>query len=675
MRLFLVVIISLCIIPFVVADTFHIQSGTDDVELNESLGSVVGVLDAAKLPTFLKDGLLSTTKESVSYKQFIRFSSSPSLTAPKVVYMESSKGSFGDFLLLADDQNITGTFFEYELDFGSGLTSAVSDKKLVTLDNKRLEILGESYTLLDASFDGASLTLKLAAADQEVTLKEGEVGHFSLGGASFTVEVVAVANTVSLKVNNRLLNGLSEGDAEDVDNVVVAVANIFSGQGDGDAVTLLVNASVLTLKDDVVTDDSFFQGFSLNGRSLPEGWVKLVASLQGADLRITKVMYRAAPLAKSSDDVFVASGSGVAAFLKNRGSLLSSLWDIRYNGLSSVAKSKIRIGPGTSKRFDLSFVNKNSDSYKIPLVSSDGSFHLGDESHRLYFIEGSSSSNYLIEIGDYAVVTTANTIAGVTSVVQYDSINTDQKMIYFSDLSGDSYSAGYTVDSNSSGSGTVVIAGKSHNFYVENISSGGNASTIALDLNGDNDVGSDEMNIVVKGGGLLDLGDSNTPGSGVTLTLTTLAAQFDESAANEVITIPVTVTSSVLGMGNITGTALEARGKRSEGVSLYGVHTVVMNDDVPSVEFDYPASQLLGLVDVVTTAKTVVLPSCTDSIRNQDELGVDCGGSCAAVCAVNASANVSVVENVSIAVNVSSCSGCDSGGTCYAVGTNVGDQY
>ena len=680
MKLILLGIFLVVMASLVQAETFTIRSGSDDLEINESFGNVIDALDGSHLAA-LKSGIVKTTKAEATYKQYIRFKN-PALAidSPRVVYGENSRSTFGNFLFVKEGTNITDAAFEYEMDFGEGLVSDISGGKLETLHRNQVMLLGDIYTFLDSSLDASknTMTLKLATADQTITVNEGEKQVYMLGGKPYEVEAVSVQETATIKVNNRTIPNLRVGETKDLDaKMLFAALQIFRSSEGKDAVTLLLNATVLTLKDTDYTDENFIQGFSVNNRIISPGWVKIKATSTANDVKIIKILYRMVAAGKSSGDLYIPQGETLRANLEQPEAMFSPLWNILYRGLSSVDKASIKISPATSKGYNLLFYNKDGKLYKMPLVYNGDAYRMGDEARTLYYIEATGSTNFLVEQGDYFVLTSSNDKNGITNVIKYNSINTDTKEVEFEDLSTGKFKASYSPPSsgNFSGEGAIISAGRSYRFYIENTTTGANTSTLAIDLNGDNAIESDEVNVVAKGGAVMDLGSTNTPTGGFTITLTTEASQFDEAASAETINIPITKnTPNGVGIGNISGMPVETKGKKTEGGSNYGVYLSMLEQDTDNLEILYPLSQVFGQVDIITIGKTIVLASCSDSLQNQGEQGVDCGGPCAACIVQNITSNTT--ENkTEVPANVSICEGCSREGTCYAVGTRLGSEF
>src|SRR3989344_4638148 len=151
MRYFLGFLVFFVVVPCITAETFTIQGGTDHLELNESLGDVVGSVDAAKL-SLLRDGSVSTKLAATAYKQYLLFSSSEAaIPALHVAFTENNKGTFGSYLTASEGTNASNALFEYQVDFGAGLKSSVEAGVLSSLTRNTITLLGRQFTFLKST--------------------------------------------------------------------------------------------------------------------------------------------------------------------------------------------------------------------------------------------------------------------------------------------------------------------------------------------------------------------------------------------------------------------------------------------------------------------------------------------------------------------------------------------
>ena len=121
-------------------DAVEISHSSDLLELRETIGDVRETLtDVEVAGGGLASGKITTDEGSTEFNQYLRFADSTlSSFSPKVVFTESEgilDGYVGDYLFIQDANDSsapTNSFFEYEIEFESGLESAVSrDRKSV----------------------------------------------------------------------------------------------------------------------------------------------------------------------------------------------------------------------------------------------------------------------------------------------------------------------------------------------------------------------------------------------------------------------------------------------------------------------------------------------------------------------------------------------------------------
>lgn len=671
-------LLMLLVLSVVSAETYIIKTSSDDLEINESIGDVINALDGTKLG-FLSSGSITTKKSTTKYNQYLRFKDTQdALGSLRVVLDENNGGDYGDFLFIEESRNVTGAVFEYELEFENGLESEIKSSELADLTNDQLNILGDSYVILKSTGDSKSVDFRLASYQFQNTMDQGEKKVYKIGSSNYDLEVYAVdSSSASLKINNKTYSSIKEGDVVTLqDGLVVAVSRILqSGSEQNNSVTIMMNATLMEFKDTDYTDSSFIQGFKHNKKQISDGWVKIEATYDTDKIKISKIKYRMTPSLKSAGDIYIGSGKSLSNYLKEPVSMLTSLWDIKYNGLSSQGNSRIEINPKSTDRYDLTFSNRNSKTYKMPFLSNiGGNFKLGDETGNLYFIEPASVSSFPISAGDYFVLTSSNDKIGYTDIIKYGSIDVTNLQIDFENLNSGGFSLPIVSSSvsNTVGEATITASGKSYKVYIKNDTSG---YSISVDLNGDGVVGSDESNIITNGGGIIDLGNTNTPSSNFDITLTTPSSQFDEGASDEIITISMEKRTNAVGISGILGITTENQGSHTLGTSVYGVSIDLLDDgSIETLTVDYPVSQVFALVEVISESKGIITPTCSDGIQNQGEEKIDCGGPCTA-CEKPQNITENITEETNTTLNQTTCEGCEKDGNCYSGGTRINDLY
>ena len=195
-------------------------------------------------------------------------------------------------------------------------------------------------------------------------------------------------------------------------------------------------------------------------------------------------------------------------------------------------------------------------------------------------------------------MTNRNDRGGTTNILRVSSVDVSSKQVHFDDLATGSKIMTYSGTEGSNAQGDLVVSGNSYKIYV------GPAPDykLAVDLTDDGSLSGREANIVVNGGGILDLGSTSSPGSSFTMTLKTEARQFQEAATDEVISMTIQNTGSGVDI-NIpaqSGLSIETESGRIRAMSNYGVEFLQRRNGADSLTITYPSgSQSIADVSVV----------------------------------------------------------------------------
>lgn len=317
-------------------------------------------------------------------------------------------------------------------------------------------------------------------------------------------------------------------------------------------------------------------------------------------------------------------------------------FDIRYDGLSDSGTADIVLqASGNNDEYTLKFTNQEGKAYTIPFVSNKAAFKLGDSTKSLIIVEGSSSTDFIISTDDYFVLTTSNDKSGKTYILKYDSISTADKTLHFTEPGGSTKIVSYTNSSINGvlGEATITIGSVSAKTFISNSSN----NSLAVALDGDGSVNGEAMDIVTKGGGIIDPGTTNTlSGTSYSITLTTPSSLFEEASSDETSTITINAESgNKIGISNsITGVNLFAISNERAGMTKYGTYLKIDSIDVTDSEeltIKYPLAQKFAKVYIDVGAASTISASvsestqestCSNGVQDGDETGVDCGGSC-----------------------------------------------
>lgn len=697
------ILLFLLLLVLQVSAAYRFKTGSDELEINESIKDVVTAIDKNSLG-MLASGTLKTSSGSTTYNQYLRFKDTTTeIPSFRTIYGQNSKNLVGDYLYIASSDSTTGAMFEYEIEFTTGLLSKIdANGNLVDLENKEITLLNKRYMFVKSPVSTTSneVTLNLIYGAITSTLKENEEREFKINNVAHKIKLVTLSSSPKkaiISVNNANNQELKEGETVVINGIVIGVSKIVSSESDegSDFVDIFLGAEKLSLKDSNYGDSTFIKGANINGKDLKKAYVKIEASaLSSTEFKISKIKYRLAPDSKDSNDIYMVKGNLLRSQLKEPEAMIGGPWDLSYNGLVIPSTSAISFVPSSDNLYKVTFTNNDGSKYTFPFVSNVASFKLGDSTGDFIFIEGSSPTNYLIDKSDYFLLGNKNDNTGVSNVLRYSSIDTANSKIYFDDSASGEVSVTYSANDTSSvtGQGTLVVSGHNYIFFIQNTTN----NPIVIDQNGDGAINSAEVNLVGKGGSIFDLGSTNTPAGTFSITMSTIASAFDESSSNETITISIEGRTSQVGISSLSGMSTYNNGQSLfKGMTLYGA--LFSYDDPASgsetLEIAYPSSQVFSNVEIVDAPATSEGATCSDGLQNQGESAIDCGGPCAACdfcsngledekeegvdCGGACSNACPPKENVTEVppVEVQACDGCWDFKTCVPFGARTSTTY
>ncbi len=577
--------------------SLKLGSVSNQIEIGEFVGDVKETLSEFDTDA-LKSGKVYTKSGASDFNQYLRFKTNDGVLDGRILFAENEDDEIGDFLVF-EDKNFT---FEYELQFESGLTSEIDSKSLPDLEDESVFILDREYMIDSAELSGTRVTLKLVSGDAPSRIDEGESKKYQLENGVLNIEVLNIDDSnkrVTLLVNGKTKK-LIKGEVAIVEDVVIGIRDVFVNEvGEGsDFIFLYLGAERVEFKDDDYSDNDFDQTIKVNGDSISSGYTKIKGVKSGDDFEILSLKYRMKPRAKSGSTVYVPPKKGLKEFLRDPEAMLAN-WDIVYGGLSSQdEKVMVRVDPRGGDQYDLEFQNIKGEQYDVPfVVNKGGNLATGDDDNTLFFVEGLNTTDFVVARNDYLVLTNRNNKNGVTNIARYSSIDTSSKVVDFDELIEGSKKLSYSGTEGVDAVGDLIISGHNYRVYI----GGAPDYKLAVDLNSDGDVASDETNVVVKGGGLFDLGTNQTPNNSFNFTLTTESSQFDSSSSDEVINIEILNTGSGVDLTIPTqsGVTIETASGNDLALSNYGVFMKKDDDDPDELKIEYPLSQAVGDLELV----------------------------------------------------------------------------
>ncbi|PIN69686.1 hypothetical protein COV93_04465 [Candidatus Woesearchaeota archaeon CG11_big_fil_rev_8_21_14_0_20_43_8] len=509
-------------------DAAKVESGIDMLEINETIGDVKAIFTGDDLDA-LASGSVSNALGATNYNQYLNFKSVTTNFPGRVIYSENENEDVGDYLYFADGT----TIFEYELQFEEGFESDVVTGHMVDIEDESLVILGKKFNVVSTSLSGLEVKMTLLGGEVTDTLSESETKTYTINGNDYEVNVLIVSdnnNEVKFVVNGEVTDKLSEGSTDTLsDGTMLGVRDIMPNEGTeeegGDIVEFYLGASKLELTDTNYESNTWYNGVEVNDESIEDASIIIdMTNITTTKKEINSIKYRLHADSKMGD-VFIEAGHGIKEYLDEPEGMLNADWDIMYDGLSEPIKLPMQIISNGDDSYDLLFPTQGHEMYKIPFIDNsnddDHGFKYGDNDNDLQFIEAPSLSTDYVNSGfwitedDYFILgDSGNLISTITKVLRYDSIDTSNREIQFTDLAGGQFEVTYGTDTltqdTNTATGILNTAGRSYTVWVSNIT----GNPIAIDLDHSSSIDGGEATIVTPGI-LFDLGGySNASFSG-----------------------------------------------------------------------------------------------------------------------------------------------------------------
>ncbi len=360
-------------------------------------------------------------------------------------------------------------------------------------------------------------------------------------------------------------------------------------------------AGTLDMRDEY-DDNEFSQDVRVNGKSIMEGRVRIIASYDGRELSISRIEYRFTPIAVASGDVYVPDHQGTKQHLRTPAGFFGD-FDILFRGLQgslpkTVTPPKtypsdletgnvIKFDSSGNVKYNMIFTNNRGQYYKFPLVYDTGALKWGDETKNFVFSAGPILPH------DLFAVSNGNNKRSVTNIAEYTLINTDEGKVYIRDLAGKDIAAPYDA---ATGAGTVTLGGNKYAFTVVLAP----PYPLFIDHDGNGAVGG-TANIVTAGGVRVILNPAAFTGQ-----VYVESSLFAEGGGPETISFAFTPGINVDITGGIQMLYNDAT-DRNEGLSGFGifVQQTTARDTGRDLTFNLPGAQLGAKVKVAAPVSSV----------------------------------------------------------------------
>ena len=625
-------------------DAKMIGESGDMLELYEKIGTVSEVLDNSDLQG-LKSYSVTTDKGSTKVNQYLRFDPTNLTNADgessMVQYDDNDDDEVADFLYWKDGDDI----FEYELEFTEGFESDIVALKLDDLEDKKLTILGKEFIVVDTAVSAGQDTLEidLMGGATRDALNLDEKKSYKIGQKDYEVSLVFVdADECKFVINGETTDLLSDGETDllsDGTNIGVSEVLYQDYAGGKQQCEFFLGADELDLTDTAVEDDGFVADVEANSETIEDASVRIRATSSGnASMEITKISYRLRSDGKGGDDVWIPAGKGLRSFLDEPAGMMHSSWDVTYKGLAPVAEEEAMFKLAGDEQYNIKFTNKAGKAYNVPYVNTDGVFKFGDDEDNLWFYEtnftnGTSvllknASNvftpagFRIEEDDSFVLSDDDITAADDStssyVLTYDSIDTNDNRLTFTDLAGGTYEVTYAaaaatdmqggaITQGAFQRGDLIVGGKTYKVIL----SEANTTNISVDLNQDGTIEGvvdtmnaggptnnnivDAVGLVTQYGAVINLVPANTSLNGPAnrlnasqfpINISMDSNQLDESPGDEFTGLQIQDSGTELDMVvqnvssfNSSITMSDVEGKdQDRGMSKYGLLLTLTDD-------------------------------------------------------------------------------------------------
>lgn len=518
------------------------------LEFQQTFGDKHPLITSAQLSS-LADKTISTGEGRTKYTQYLRFKGNgrDPIESGSTFFGRDRSGKVDDFLRF----NAQDDIYEYGVVFEEGLQSTIKDKRLVNLVNEPITMVGQTVYIIDGKIDTDAKTVTLRFLDTLFvdSLGEGQRRVYRLGEDVFDIRVSIIDEDqrVTFVVNDHETKTIIPGQMVIFpDETVLGVAEVMLNEaGEGKDVVLFYFSRNAFTVTDKYSDTEFSANVQSQREPLHTAKAAVIGSLDGNTFQLSALKFR---LVASSGDVYIPAGQSLRGQLLEPDAMFPTNWDIVYNGFHGKKREgtiPVEFDP-TGDGFMLLFTSREGVEYRIPLLSGAADFSYGDGRRTLHYVEAASSTTYTIAKNDLFVATSQNNDQGTTHILSYEGIDTATRRLFFRDWAVGQKDIPYEVTGVDGQEGKAIlnIAGQQYPVFISSAS--GNA--LAVDLTGDGSVSGSEANIILTGGGRLDLGTTNDLGGSSSVTMRLIVPQrlLKEATADEVTQIVFTKSGNTI---------------------------------------------------------------------------------------------------------------------------------
>jgi len=607
----------------------NLESG--ETANREAIATITGssYIDDAELSNLLASITASNSKGDSPYEQRLYFEDA---TTGYVQYLEDRADVTGDFLYFPSGKQIA----RYELEFTTALESDVDDSAgtattsgdyLTDIEDTDLEILGQTFTIVQARRNGGLLgqiKLTLMGGSVKDTLDEGNTKTYTIDGKDYEVTVDFIdSDSAKFTVNGEGTRDMLDGDTDKLaDGTTIGVSNILYQDYAGGVhnVEFFLGAQKIVMKDININDTASSTELKVDDETIDGSNAWIEGSDDGTTFKIDRIIVNMS----ADDDYYVPAGAKLSENpeLGEPELLFGKSWDIEYRGLSDELLEEIRIRAAGSDDYELEFIDGSGNKAKLPLINvvSGTNIRFGDTNDDLIVQE-----NRTITKDDYFIITDESDTDGERKsyALRYrgaDKLSADNPVIKFDELgSGErierTLSASTTISHGNVQIAQIKLGGGIYRVYNQSLTgvghTGGNKDYgILVDLDASGALSHQEgVSLNTKYGASVNI--SNSSSLGITIRVDTPNADdYDDKAPNQ-LAFDLNATS---GEGRLVLTDAQIHSfrapddddKNTYAYTTYGafVRRSTPTSDPQEMWVEYPQNQRLPLIYITGKGTT-----------------------------------------------------------------------
>lgn len=571
-------------------------SDSERQELRESLFEHYGTLTKEHDAHLFQDSSMTEKENSpVAVRQTMEFG------ALTPYFMKDDIGNLGVFLYAPSASEL----YTLDWEFVDGFTSRINaNGDLPDLLQEDLNIGGKNYRITKAGTqwlggDVDEVVLDMITSKVAMPLNKGGNTVVSLDSVQYDVTVHDIrtdgsGNLVAqFDVNGELTPNLHSGETYTLANGQnIGVLSLQSNSAE-----FGLGAQSLSITDSNIGDDDFSGTVSgkgirgnFNNNSLAKARIKGSVDATSNTLTLDRLAYMLSANTDSLTDVFVAPSETLSDNIDRPG---SNLVEVGFDGL----KTKKEDGSGnlvnrvyssmdftyattaTGSSYTMTFTSKEGLAYNnvdfIENVGTSATDRVLEK--KLVMTEGTGSNDKNITAGTQFVLSGTNDF---THILRYDSIDTNNRRISFTDLATGTRDSTY--DANT-GEANLAVGGVSYKVFVDE-----STGNIAVDQNGDGKIDGSSVAIVDRYGAKITVPSATQ--HIVTANVSTSAGRIDGSSVDEVVDLEFCMAGTGMDVTLPAVPRMYQGAVEWKGQTRYGVKATVAGD-FRDVALSYPEIQ------------------------------------------------------------------------------------